>query len=55
MIIQVGIHLLGDESLAKETGHLAHHPGKVGLHLLVGEEEYVLLVPEVPHIKTIQT
>ena len=44
MLIQVGVHLLGAESLAKKVGHPAHHPGQVGLHLLVGEEEEVLLM-----------
>ena len=46
-VLQSG-DLLGAESFAQEAGHSAHHPGQVGLHLLVGEEEQVLLMPVVP-------
>ena len=41
-------HLLGGECLAKEDGDPVDHPGKVGLHLLVGEEEQVIFLPRVP-------
>ena len=43
-----GFHLLGAEGLAQKAGDPGHHPGQVGLHLLVGEEEHLLLVPVVP-------
>ena len=41
-------HLLGGECLVKEGGDPGDHPGKVGLHLLVGEEEQVIFLPGVP-------
>ena len=41
-------HLLGGECLVKEGGDPVDHPGKVALHLLVGEEEQVIFLPGVP-------
>ena len=40
--------LLGSKSFAKEAGDPGDHPSQVRLHLLVGEEEQVLLVPVLP-------
>jgi len=52
VIEQLRLVLRGD-GLAQEVGDLVHDPGKVGLHLLEGDEQHVVQVALVPEAQDV--